>query len=389
MNFSGFNPSDLDNEDYEGMPDLCDKEKKEEDNVILDNSDIDEGQKVAPVLKAVDADGWEDILGSGRLKKRILREGDSSRGKPPRGASCTVHIIERLVTGEEVGTETELVFNVGESEVIQALDLVVPLMEVGEKAEVRLEATFGYGAGGDNRRQIPGGASIELELQLVEWEELGSAPDIERGRRMEIGERKRERGNKMFSRGEYSSAIQCYRKAAEYLDDKQIEDDLEVPIDRFLLPKDLQAMLEARVKTYNNMAQAQMKLTAWDSAFASIRQVLKIEPNNEKALFRKAKVLVEKCQIDEAIGILRRVGRLYPDNKECQAELARLTTKMRAGREKEQILSRKMLGLKDMSPIPSDKNTSLFSKQVKFTLAAFGGLGALAATYIMKYYNIY
>ena len=34
------------------------------------------------------------------------------------------------------------------------------------------------------------------------------------------------------------------RKAAEYLDDKQIEDDMEVPIDRFLLPKDLQAMLE-------------------------------------------------------------------------------------------------------------------------------------------------
>ena len=34
------------------------------------------------------------------------------------------------------------------------------------------------------------------------------------------------------------------RKAAEYLDDKQIEDDMEVPVDRFLLPKDLQAMLE-------------------------------------------------------------------------------------------------------------------------------------------------
>lgn len=34
------------------------------------------------------------------------------------------------------------------------------------------------------------------------------------------------------------------RKAAEYLDDKQIEDDMEVPIDRFLLPKDLQTMLE-------------------------------------------------------------------------------------------------------------------------------------------------
>ena len=45
----------------------------------------------------------------------------------------------------------------------------------------------------------------------MEWEELGPAPDIERGQRMEIGERKRERGNRMFIRGEYSAAIQCYR----------------------------------------------------------------------------------------------------------------------------------------------------------------------------------
>ena len=34
------------------------------------------------------------------------------------------------------------------------------------------------------------------------------------------------------------------RRATEYLDDKQIEDDMEVPIDRFLLPKDLQEMVQ-------------------------------------------------------------------------------------------------------------------------------------------------
>ena len=214
MNIAEFNPSELDNEDYEGMPDLCDKEKTGEENVIENKSDTHEARE-APVKKVIDSDGWEDILGSGRLKKRILKEGESSRGKPSRGASCTVNIIERLATGEVVGTETGLVFNVGESEVIQALDLVVPLMEVGEKAEVRLEATFGYGAGGDTGGRVPGGANIELDLELVEWEELGPAPDIERSRRMEIGERKRERGNKMFVRGEYSSAIQCYRSVDE------------------------------------------------------------------------------------------------------------------------------------------------------------------------------
>ena len=60
-----------------------------------------------------------------------------------------------------------------------------------------------------------------------------------------------------------------------------------------------------------------MKLNAFDSAMASVRQVkchlgysilepifqvLKIQPNNEKALFRKAKILQEKSHVEEAIG---------------------------------------------------------------------------------------
>merc|ERR1719318_1188855 len=110
---------------------------------------------------------------------------------------------------------------------------------------------------------------------------------------------------------------------------------MEVPIDRHLLPKPLQELLEDRVKTLNNMAQAQMKLNAWDSALASVRQVLKIQPNNEKALYRKAKILQEKCQLDEAIGILRRINRLYPANKQCHTELAKLTNKVKASRSAE------------------------------------------------------
>ena len=80
MNIGEFDPRDLDDEDYEGMPELCDNEKKEEDiepAVIEDKSD--EALKDVP-KKAVDEEGWEDILGSGRLKKRILRQGQYSIG---------------------------------------------------------------------------------------------------------------------------------------------------------------------------------------------------------------------------------------------------------------------------------------------------------------------
>ena len=105
-------------------------------------------------------------------------------------------------------------------------------------------------------------------------------------------------------------------------------------------------------------------------------------------MFRKSKILLEKCQLDEAIGILRRVARLYPANSQCQAELSRLTSKVKASKEKEQMMSRKMLGL-DRNNSKPVRGSSLFSQPVKIALAALGGLGALGATFLLKHYNLY
>jgi len=380
-------PSLIDeDDDFSSMPELCDNDKVT--NLVsredTEKNNEDTTKETPFITPDVDAEGWEDVLGSGRLRKRIKSSGDESAGKPSRGARCTINVIEYL-DEKEVGKEENLEFNVGESEVMQALDLVVPLMYKGETAEVKVEHTFAYGVKGDKER-IPPSTDLCLEVQLIKWIDPSSPPDIPLQERMAIGISKRERGNRWYSREEYSLAVQCYRKAAEYLDDKQIDEDMEVPIDRFLLPKDVQELVQERVKTFNNMAQAQMKLSAWDSALASVRQVLKIEPNNEKALFRKSKILVEKCQLDEAIGILRRINRLYPTNKQCHTELSRLTSKVKASKEKEQLMSRKMLGLDKIQSKPMQ--THFFSKSVSIALAALGGIGALAGAYMMKHYNV-
>ena len=144
-----FDPSEIDDDNYEGMPELCDSDSGKKETVTEVHDDIgdgdrgDEKEEEAPPPRSVDADGWEDILGSGRLRKKILREGDETRGKPPRGASCTVHVVERLAGagGAEVGREQGLVFHVGEAEVVAALDMVAPLMFPGELAIVTAEHT--------------------------------------------------------------------------------------------------------------------------------------------------------------------------------------------------------------------------------------------------------
>jgi len=325
---------------------------------------------------------WEDVLGSGRLKKKVLVEGEEDSGRPERSAAVTVDVIERIeMEGEIVCDTYGLQFNVGESEVMQALDLAVPLMKKGEECLLDVEDTFAYGDKG-NGTNIPPGSRMFLTVRLLDWSSPRLVPDIPLEERAAIGVRKRDRGNKWYGRGDYSLAVQCYRKAVEYLDDEQIEADMEVPIDRFLLPPALQQLLEDRVKTCNNMAQAQMKLSAWDSAMASVKQVLKIQPNNEKALFRKAKILQEKLQTEEAMGILRRISRLYPNNKQCQVELTRLSTVQKKNRELEGKMSRKMLGLSDEKP---QAKSNL--KAMSIGLAALGGLGALAGAYLAKNYQ--
>ncbi len=73
-----------------------------------------------------------------RLRKKIRVLGTGSR--PERGSRVTIRYTEALTEEADrlIREEEELEFNVGESEVIQALDLVVPLMNLGEEALVQV-----------------------------------------------------------------------------------------------------------------------------------------------------------------------------------------------------------------------------------------------------------
>lgn len=291
-------------------------------------------------------DGWEDILGSGRLKKRILKEGkkgltSEGLGRPSRNDNVTIslkgYFQETLF--EDI---QELNFISAEAEVIQAVDLCVVLMNTGEKAEIMADPEMAYGSFGLSPH-VPPNAAVRLEIELLSHSAPVPPMEIPIEERYSIGNRKRLRGNFWYSREDYTSAIQCYRKSGEFLDDEKI--DLDAPIDRYQLPQNLQDLLVDRLKAYNNLAMAQMKIKAWDSALAALKQVLKYEPNNEKALYRKSKVLLEKYRTEEAIGILRRICRLYPDNATAQADLARVSAKQKKSRENEEKMSKKMLGL--------------------------------------------
>lgn len=139
-------------------------------------------------------DEWVDILGSGQLKKRVIKKGKNGT-RPNRGEICTLNITGKLEDSNIVEEYENLVIQLGNMEVIQVyyclllfnicnmililfklqgLDLAIALMDVDEVAEIIVDSRFAYGKQG--KKPIPPDATITytVELKAVELE-----PEIE------------------------------------------------------------------------------------------------------------------------------------------------------------------------------------------------------------------
>ncbi|KDR12172.1 peptidyl-prolyl cis-trans isomerase FKBP8-like isoform X3 [Zootermopsis nevadensis] len=299
---------------------------------------------------------WLDILGSGQLKKKILKRAESSY-RPQRSHICEINLEGRLPDGTIVDKHDHLSIQIGDAEVVQGLDLALPLMDVGEVALLEIGPRFAYGALG-REPDVPRDATVVYTVELLSAD---PEPDVEvlpATKRKEIGCRKRERGNWWYSRQEHTLAIQCYRRALDYLDD--IEGGITLTSGEREgsnqgTEEELHDLLEDRLKVYNNLAAAQMKIKAHDTALQSVENVLRCQPNNVKALFRKGKILAAKGENPSAVAALRLASQLEPDNRMIRQELLRILRLHKEDTVHEKKLYKKMLG-QDKPPDSLPKN---------------------------------
>ncbi|XP_076389119.1 peptidyl-prolyl cis-trans isomerase FKBP8 isoform X2 [Megachile rotundata] len=325
---------------------------KEELNFDIDPQD--------PMTKAAlneqPIEEWMDILGNGQLRKKVIRKGKNGT-RPNTSDICTLKIIGKLQDGTIVEEYEELKIQLGDVEVIQGLDLAIALMDTDEVAEIEVNPRFAYGKLG-KEPNIPSDATIlyTVELKSVEIEEEIETLGI--NQRKEIGNKKRERGNWWFTRNEPTLAIQCYRRALEFLLPTESRSSYQNEIEDSTTDAELQALLEDRMKVYNNLAAAQMKTQAYDAALKSVESVLSCQPQNVKALFRKGKILHYKGEHTLAYQTLLQAARLEPETKAIQTELAILKEKNAKDAQHEKNLYRKMLGT-------HEKNNNISSKDAK------------------------
>lgn len=76
-----------------------------------------------------------------------------------------MNLVGKLEDGTVVEDFQNYAVQVGDVEVVQGVDMAIPLMTVGELAEISVESRFAYGAQGltnekDNTKSIPPNAKV-------------------------------------------------------------------------------------------------------------------------------------------------------------------------------------------------------------------------------------
>lgn len=105
-------------------------------------------------------------------------------------------------------------------QVITGLDMSIPLMCKKEVATIKVSPRFAFGTKGCPPH-VPPNAHLIYEVELIDFETEKDPAELTVTERREIGNKKRERGNWWYTRGEVSLSIQCYRRALEFLDEAE------------------------------------------------------------------------------------------------------------------------------------------------------------------------
>uniref|UniRef100_A0AAY4BQK0 peptidylprolyl isomerase n=1 Tax=Denticeps clupeoides TaxID=299321 RepID=A0AAY4BQK0_9TELE len=232
------------------------------------------------------------------LRKKVLEPGPPEAPSPAWGQEVTLKMQGVLEDRMVVEKDCKLEFVIGEGDVNQALEECAISMRKDEIALLLADSQYTYGLLG-REPDIPAWAPLLYQLQLVDFRDKPDPLDLPIPDRIRIGNQKRERGNFYFQREEYSMATRSYCMALDVGSAAEEEEEVN----------------DYRVKCLNNLAAAQLKLERYDEALHTCRDVLFLDPNNVKALFRTGKLLSDKGEYEEAMETLKKALKLEPTTK--------------------------------------------------------------------------
>eukprot|EP01083_Nonionella_stella_P008095 23377_1 len=214
--------------------------------------------------------------------------------------------------------------------------------------------------------QLPNGVGAEDTLIYdVEMVDFKMAKDIWKMtpvEKLEFAEKCKAHGNKLFKGKRFSGAEKKYEKVVSILEkfssasgslsdtDSDLEEAGEDASSGSIDPKSPAGPSDEQkaaartllVAAYNNMANCQMRDERCEMALANCTKALEIEPDNQKAMFRRSKANFEVQDYAQAREDIKRALELDPENKLFKAHLNTVSRRIIDDQKKQRQMYQRM-----------------------------------------------
>jgi len=321
----------------------------------------------------------------------VLREAAAgSGGKPSIPSQVKLRCVGRLASDGRRFESGVSAAALGEGVLIRGLERGVLTMQRGEVATFVLRAEYAYGlqgkpAGGPGLADVPGGASVVYEVELISWEApRREAWEMSLEERLDEALRLKEAGGREFGTGAWREAQALYHSGAQMLLDEAPVDGYD-SLGELRAPKGKEAearallvacrLNEVTIAPLHRSARSAQPSPAWAprpshhhalmaqtlaehlflllqaacalkrdewstcveccaAVLARLTDPLGLEAEaNVKALFRRGRALAKLAEFERARADVREAARLAPANREVRAlweELRSLESVQRA-----------------------------------------------------------
>lgn len=272
---------------------------------------------------------------SGRVMKKITRE-EGNFDQPVDGAEVTIHLeVREDPSGAVLVEEQELTFLAGNGKYCSAIEETVLTMKQGQVCEVRCTDEAACTDRELGLKPVPGG-TIVIQLELVKLQKLDLYGSEDSERVAHCSGRK-EAGTTFFQQGNWHQALKRYQHVTSHL----------AYLESWKEEGPRSEAVALRKACHLNAAACWLKLEEWREAERECSEVLKEEPGNLKALFRRGQALASLREFREAEQSFRKVLELDKENKEAARMLQKLRQSARQELEQQkEMFSRMAKGIR-------------------------------------------
>lgn len=235
------------------------------------------------------------------------KQGDS----PNDGSLVDIHLVGKY--NGKIFEERDVQFTLGEGEavnVIRGVEESLLRFKLGEKSRLKIKSKYAFKAVGNTEFNIPPSVDVEYIVELKNFEKTTAIWAMADSEKIQQAKLYKDKGTNYFKAGKYTLAIKMCKKIIEYIDASVFDNDLKAERDQLLL------------SGYLNLALFHLKVNENFEAKEVCDKALKLDPKNEKALFRRGLALEALSSPEVAIKDFQAVLNVEPKNVAAVKQIA-------------------------------------------------------------------